>query len=92
MGLLEPTADTGLFTTAVGVILLAIDTDVDGKTDSLADGKIGCATRLSHWCDDYRPRDEEGNLIVVENFNYILIFIKLRHLVKYEIYRPNNLI
>ena len=45
MGLLgvEPTADTGLFTTAFGVILLAIDTDVDGETDSLADGEVGCA-------------------------------------------------
>ena len=38
----EPTADTGLFTTTVGIILLAIDTDVDVETDSLADGEIGC--------------------------------------------------
>ena len=45
MGLLgvEATADTGLFTTAVGVILISIDMDVDCETDSLADGEIGCA-------------------------------------------------
>ena len=48
MGLLEPTADTGLFTTAVGVILLAIETDVDGKNDSLADGEIDCAQSHCH--------------------------------------------
>ena len=50
MGLVgvEPTADTELFTTAVGIILLAIDTDVDSETDSLADGEIGCAQSHCH--------------------------------------------